>query len=114
MVRNGLGVQLFNLTDTGYTEKYEGEFEKDKKHGHGVYIYADKSKYEGRFINDNYQGFGKFVWPNNNIYIGNWKNGRMDGEGEFIHIDGHILKGSFRNNYYYDVGFKLKLEPTLY
>jgi len=47
MVRNGIGVQLFNLTDSGYSEKYEGEFVKDKKHGNGVYVYADKSRYEG-------------------------------------------------------------------
>lgn len=105
LVRNGIGVQLFNLTENGYSEKYEGQFVKDKKHGKGNYVYSDKSKYEGSFVNELYEGYGKFIWPNNNCYMGNWKCGNMDGEGEFIHFDGHTLKGSFRNNFYYDVNF---------
>lgn len=32
--------------------KYEGEWENDKKHGQGVYLYQNKGeKYEGEFRN---------------------------------------------------------------
>ena len=109
LARNGIGAQLYNLTETGFSSKYEGQWQNDKKHGRGLFVYSDKSKYDGIFVNDQYEGLGKFTWPNNNCYFGNWRCGRMDGEGEFCHFDGHILKGSFRNNYYYDVNSGLKL-----
>jgi len=103
LMRHGVGVQLFDVSDTTCLCRYEGEWTKDKKNGKGICYYSDKSSYEGNFVNDLFEGNGKFIWPNNDIYIGMWKTGRMEGDGEFKHSDGHILRGSFRNNYYFDV-----------
>jgi hypothetical protein len=103
MVRHGVGVQLFGVTENSSLCRYEGEWSKDKKNGRGICYYPDRSTYEGFFVNDLFEGYGKFYWPTNDIYIGEWKAGRMEGEGEFKHNDGHILKGRFKNNYFFDV-----------
>ena len=110
LLRHGLGVQLFGVTDNSSICRYEGYWEKDKKNGQGICFFPDKSIYDGTFVDDLFDGYGKFSWSNNDIYIGEWKDGRMDGEGEFKHNDGHILKGKFRNNYHFDVKYFLKFK----
>jgi len=103
-VRHGEGVQIFGVqNDQTFLCKYEGEWQKDKKHGRGICYYPDKSVYEGYFVNDLFEGSnGKFVWANGDVYFGDWKNGKMEGEGIFTHHDSHFLKGKFKNNYHYD------------
>ena len=103
LVRHGIGVQLYSVTENTSMCRYEGNWSKDKKCGLGKCFYPDKSFYEGSFINDHYEGQGKFTWLNNDIYTGEWKYGKMEGEGEFKHNDGHVLKGKFSNNYFFDV-----------
>lgn len=102
-VRHGEGVQIFEVNENNFLCKYEGEWQKDKKHGRGNCYYSDKSYYEGYFINDVFEGSNcKYTWANGDSYLGDWKNGKMEGEGNFIHHDGHNLKGKFKNNYYFD------------
>jgi hypothetical protein len=101
--RHGLGVQLFGVNETTSLCRYEGYWDRDKKHGQGNCFFPDKSIYDGNFVNDLFEGFGKFSWANNDIYIGEWKDGKMDGEGEFKHNAGHVLKGKFKRNYFFDV-----------
>lgn len=102
-VRHGEGVQIFGVTDFNFICKYEGEWQKDKKHGRGICYFSDKSIYEGYYVNDVFEGSnGKFVWPNGDSYFGDWKNGKMEGEGIFTHRDGHFVKGRFKNNYHSD------------
>jgi hypothetical protein len=103
LVRHGIGVQLFYVTDNNSLCRYEGEWVKDKKNGRGICYFPDKSVYEGSFVNDLFEGYGKYSWPHNDIYIGQWKADRMEGDGEFKHSDGHISKGPFKNNYFFDV-----------
>ena len=103
LVRNGMGVMMYNVIDQNCESRYEGNWFKDRKTGLGKYYYSDHSIYEGNFHNDLYEGYGCFTWPNNDMYLGEWKLGKFDGEGEFRHNDGHILKGKFTNNYFLDV-----------
>lgn len=103
IVRHGIGIQLFGINDEDCLCRYEGEWQKDKKHGQGICYFPDKSVYEGSFSGDVFDGYGKYTWNNGDVYIGDWVNGQMEGEGEFKHNDGHILKGKFKNNYYLDV-----------
>ena len=83
--RHGLGIQIFGLSSDSLICKYEGSWERDKKHGQGVCYYPDKSMYQGTFNHDIKDGYGKFTWSNGDVYDGNWKDDRMEGGGKFTH-----------------------------
>jgi len=68
---------LFGTTTDNYLCKYEGYWEKDKKHGEAKCCFPDKAIYEGQMKNDLKEGYGKFIWPNGDVYEGNWKNNRF-------------------------------------
>jgi len=101
-VRQGNGVQLYDIDDVKCKYKYEGSWSFDKKNGSSVAYFPDGSIYEGDFKDDKFEGVGKFAWKAGHVYIGNWKEGKMDGIGEFKNRDGHILQGQFINNYLHD------------
>lgn len=44
----------------------------DKKHGYGVYIWADGRRYEGLWQNGKQHGKGKYILPNNTVKVGIW------------------------------------------
>ena len=102
-VRHGLGVQLYGTTPEGISCKYEGKWDKDKRHGEGASVFPDGGTYQGNWRSDAFDGFGRFEWGNGagHVYEGNWKDGRMDGGGEFVNGKSqNSLKGIFKNNYF--------------
>ena len=58
MIRHGYGLQMYNgsRNDDGVLTKYEGAWDRDRKHGQGVSIYADGSIYTGTFKKDQFEG----------------------------------------------------------
>lgn len=48
----------------------------DKKHGYGVYTWADGRRYEGNWSNGKQHGEGKYILPNGTIKIGIWQEGK--------------------------------------
>lgn len=50
--------------------RYEGEWEKDKKHGRGTYRHQNSSKYEGNWKMGKKDGFGVFYFPDGERYEG--------------------------------------------
>ena len=65
MVRHGHGLQLYNgqRNDDGVMTKYEGAWQRNRKHGQGSAVFADGSTYTGRFNRDVMDGQGQFTWP---------------------------------------------------
>ena len=49
-----------------------GEYNMDKKHGYGVYIWADSRRYEGLWHNGKQHGKGKYILPNSTVKVGIW------------------------------------------
>ena len=41
--------------------KYEGQYQFNKKHGHGTYTYSDGSKYRGEWYDGMQHGIGWIV-----------------------------------------------------
>lgn len=74
---------------------YEGDFEEDLFHGHGILKYSEGSVYEGEFIHGQITGEGQMVFADNSIYRGQWRNGRMHGIGTFQTIDGQSWTGAW-------------------
>ncbi|XP_046851572.1 MORN repeat-containing protein 1-like isoform X2 [Xenia sp. Carnegie-2017] len=114
-IRNGFGV--YNYPNKFF--RYEGEWRKGKKHGHGRLVMVDGSYYEGSFKNGEISGHGYRSWSySGNVYIGEfkcgeicgigvmtygngekyeggWKDNKRHGEGELVEANGDIYKGSF-------------------
>uniref|UniRef100_A0A667HIC7 Radial spoke head 1 homolog n=1 Tax=Lynx canadensis TaxID=61383 RepID=A0A667HIC7_LYNCA len=114
--------------------RYIGEYVKNKKHGHGTFIYPDGSRYEGEWADDRRHGYGVYCYVNNDTYtgewfahqrhgqgtyfyaetgskyVGTWVNGQQEGMAELIHLN-HRYQGKFLNKnpvgpgkYVFDIG----------
>jgi len=80
--------------------RYEGEWKNGVKHGYGKLMMADGSYYEGQFENGEITGHGfKKFSRNDNCYTGNFVCGEMDGEGVMCYQDNSKYEGLFHRNY---------------
>lgn len=117
-LRDGFGV--YNYPNKFF--RYEGEWSKGKKHGHGKLVMADGSFYEGQFIDGEIQGhgfrrwaftgneytgqfvkgelngYGVMVYGDGTRYEGEWVENRREGEGKLTNKDGSIYEGFFHNH----------------
>ena len=100
MVRHGYGLYLFSgqRNEDGVMTKYEGAWNRDKKHGQGFAVYADGSTYRGKFSRDVKDGQGTFTWTKGHEYRGSFRDGQMDGQGLFMHSSGMQHSGTFKRN----------------
>lgn len=90
-----------NRNEDGVLTKYEGYWDKDKKHGdRATAVYADGSTYSGSFKKDKFEGLGKYEWAQGHIYEGQWKDSQMDGNGVFTNANGRVHQGMFKRNFY--------------
>ena len=53
---------------------YEGMFENNKRHGQGIYKWANGDVYKGSYQNGKMHGEGICTLPNGAIYEGQWIN----------------------------------------
>lgn len=65
--------------------RYVGQWENNKKNGHGVFYYHNGAVYEGNFVDDVRQGFGKLTFLPGSVveegYEGMWENDEWHGHG---------------------------------
>ena len=77
-------------------DRYDGEFERNLFHGHGVYVWVTKVDERDQIIP------GK-------RYDGEWKDGKFHGKGIYLMGESDVYTGSFANGMYEGKG-TLKLE----
>ena len=96
--RNGLG--QMKLNEANGSHLYEGEWENNSYHGHGVLTIPNGPVYEGEFIGGKKHGFGKLVWGDGKIYFGEFRQNRLEGFGIQYRANGHdiIHKGQWKDN----------------
>ena len=87
--RQGKGTYVFKPIEEGEDPNlsggyYEGEFVDNKKHGHGVMVFPDKSKYEGDFVRDVMHGRGRYEYPSGDFYVGAFAEGKKHGFGDYF------------------------------
>ena len=111
MVRHGYGLNLYSgqRNADGVMTKYEGSWDRDKKHGEGLAVFKDGSIYQGSFKKEHFEGQGKFEWAVGHVYEGQWKESQMDGLGDFRHASGRSHKGFFKRNYFLQVFLRERL-----
>merc|ERR1711907_831488 len=69
--------------------KYSGEFVDGKRHGHGVFLFANSvGTYEGQFSEGQAHGTGVFTWPSGGRIEGQWTKGKHTGQALFSWSDG--------------------------
>uniref|UniRef100_A0A8C6XKS2 MORN repeat containing 1 n=1 Tax=Naja naja TaxID=35670 RepID=A0A8C6XKS2_NAJNA len=102
--------------------KYEGQWKRGKKHGHGKLLLKDGSYYEGEFVDGEIVGHGLRYWAstgntysgqflfgelhghgvlhygNGSKYEGEFSYGVREGHGSLTEKDGETYQGSFHNN----------------
>ncbi|XP_043557727.1 ankyrin repeat and MYND domain-containing protein 1 isoform X3 [Chiloscyllium plagiosum] len=90
-----------SLVDVGLQEwpngwRYEGQFEGNMKHGHGIFQWASGEYYVGSFYKDHRHGHGIYVWPDGSKFTGMFYLDRKDGYGTLEMKDGAIFQGLYK------------------
>ncbi|XP_063173558.1 MORN repeat-containing protein 1 isoform X2 [Candoia aspera] len=76
--------------------KYEGQWQRGKKHGHGKLLFKDGSYYEGEFADGEIVGHGLRYWASTgNTYSGQFLFGELHGHGVFHYGNGGKYEGAF-------------------
>ena len=78
-VKHGHGTYVYE----GSYFQYEGEWQKNKKHGRGVLTLGDGTRYEGSFSAGEMCGEGTKLWPDGATYTGTFEEGEPHGRGTF-------------------------------
>ena len=91
-LKHGKGKVIFHGDDS----VYEGDFNKGKITGSGVFIWKDKSSYDGEFLDGKMHGKGKYIWPDGIEFEGNYVNNLKEGLGEYRWKNGKKYKGMFK------------------
>ena len=77
--------------------KYVGEWQFGKMHGHGTYTYPKKYKYVGEWKEAKIHGYGTHTWADGTKYVGGWKDKKPNGKGVLTKPDGRITDGVWEN-----------------
>ena len=73
-------------------ERYQGDFNNNKREGKGIYYYNNGNKYIGDWKNGLKEGKGILYYNNGNKYIGDFKNNLREGKGKIYFNDGQIYE----------------------
>lgn len=95
-VRDGRGVCLYNNNTL-----YEGQWKKNKEHGQGRLMTADRKRiiYEGAWEKGKMHGQGAYFYPKGGgKYVGGFRQNLRNGHGVYSLPDGSIYDGEFRDN----------------
>lgn len=73
--KHGKGIKVWPATG----DRYEGDFNDDRKQGTGTYFWGENSawpgeKYYGAYLNDQRHGYGTYEWSDTDRYVGAWAN----------------------------------------
>jgi hypothetical protein len=77
--------------------KYDGEVMNGKRHGRGVFTWANGDKYEGDFVEGKRTGRGVYIWKNGDKYEGEFVGGKEHGHGVYTYANGEKYEGEWKN-----------------
>merc|ERR1719481_1163477 len=66
-------------------DRYEGDWIDGIRQGKGCYTSKSSgNKYDGEYNNDKKEGSGKYIWSNGDWYDGAWSGGLRHGQGVYV------------------------------
>ncbi|XP_038866210.1 MORN repeat-containing protein 1-like [Salvelinus namaycush] len=111
LTRNGFGVYVYPNSFF----RYEGEWSKGEKHGHGKLLMKDGSYYEGEFAHGEIEGNGSRFWAKTGVsYSGQFSGGELHGCGVMQKGNGERYKGEFSYGLRDGNGFLLDKDGQTY
>lgn len=81
--------------DRNSGDVYLGTFESGKRHGQGVYTWANGEMYIGEFDSNDRTGYGVYYWTDGDAYLGDFIAGERTGKGIYHWPDGDTYLGDF-------------------
>ncbi|KAJ4777654.1 histone H3 K4-specific methyltransferase SET7/9 family protein [Rhynchospora pubera] len=90
--KSGFFVQVYSNGDV-----YEGEFQRGKLSGSGVYYYYMSGRYEGDWVDEKYDGYGVETWARGSRYRGQFRQGLRHGYGVYRFYTGDVYSGEWHN-----------------
>lgn len=90
---DGLGTMMW-----ANTERYEGDWVGNKRHGRGIQTFLDGSFYQGKFKDDVISGKGVWTYRNGETYEGQMKGGLREGVGTSTYTNGFRYEGEWKGN----------------
>jgi hypothetical protein len=86
-----------NLKDGEWKESsYTGMMRDGKRHGRGVYVWANGDRYEGAYRDGKKHGRGIWVGANGDRYEGDWKDGKWRARGGLVSPNANECEGDLR------------------
>ena len=82
---------------TASGDKYEGEWEKDKRHGQGTNTWASGGKYVGKWVDHKMHGHGTYEYASGDKYEGEWEDDKKHGHGTIEYSSGGKYEGEWKN-----------------
>lgn len=82
---NGYGVGYWRSTGSIYT----GYWKANKRHGRGIFEWADGERYEGEYYEDKRHGYGVYI-SKAGRYEGYWEDDMRHGEGKLYEVNGKL------------------------
>eukprot|EP00759_Apiculatamorpha_spiralis_P041660 PhF_6_TR40210/c0_g1_i2/m.59709 len=80
-------------------DRYRGDWQYGKRHGHGEMQLNDGTEYVGEFLLDTMEGHGFMTYASWDTYCGQWKNGKRHGFGVFHDSTmAAVYKGGWEND----------------
>ena len=76
-------------------ERYEGEWHENRQHGRGIYHYKNGDRFDGYFNKGVIHGFGTMYYANGDAYLGTWENGHRTGTGSYTWDSGNNYSGEW-------------------
>lgn len=69
---------------------YQGNWHQGKRHGQGIYTWADEDYYDGEWVKDYAEGQGTSM-TSGIYFVGTFKKGKKHGLGEETNEDGETI-----------------------
>mmetsp|Transcript_33910 Transcript_33910/g.44731 ORF Transcript_33910/g.44731 Transcript_33910/m.44731 type:complete len:1022 (+) Transcript_33910:225-3290(+) len=110
-VKHGYGIYKYKELEG---KVYEGYWANGLRHGKGIMKFKDGSYYKGDFDKEKWHGRGIFVWADGSQYDGQWVNNVRTGEGTYLAVDGSIYQGKFYENMRHGRGVITYLDGNSY
>jgi hypothetical protein len=76
---------------------YDGQWVDGNMDGHGVFKSIDGSRYDGQWADDRISGHGIYTWPNGTRYDGEFANSLPNGPGTYTLSNGTTYSGNWTN-----------------